>query len=70
MGVNTTIIPVMNADFDAVVYSKPTVCVAKPMKRRRPRIDPLRSDDVLIVRIRGEKTVAKMIEAVKKRMVV
>jgi hypothetical protein len=35
---------VRNADFEAVVYSRPTVCVANPMKRSTPRMPPLTND--------------------------
>ena len=40
MGVNRTNVPVMNADFVAVVYCSPIVCTANPMYKKTPRINP------------------------------
>src|ERR1041385_8282058 len=39
-GVRTVSIPVKNADLEAVVYCIPTVCVANPAKRKKPRMLP------------------------------
>jgi hypothetical protein len=36
--------PVMNADFDAVVYFRPMFCEMNPRNKKRPRILPLMTD--------------------------
>src|SRR3990172_4112990 len=43
-GVKTTRRPVINPDFDAVVYFSPVVCARKPRNRRTPMISPPRKD--------------------------
>ena len=40
MGMNITNVPVINPDFVAVVYWRPTVCVANPMKNNTPKNNP------------------------------
>jgi len=37
---NITNVPVINPDFVAVVYWRPTVCVANPMKYNSPKNNP------------------------------
>jgi hypothetical protein len=67
IGVKTTINPVMNADFDAVVNFIPTVCSINPKKSNTPRTIPLTTPSFEIARSLRKKYKAKRIEAAKKR---
>src|SRR6476660_5561617 len=43
-GTSTTETPVRKADFDGVVYFRPTVCSSLPMKRKTPTSKPERNE--------------------------
>ena len=69
-GTNTTIMPVIKADLEAVVIVNPRFCAAKPRKRNVPRSAPRSADRPSIGKSFRRKSARTIRQATVKRMAI